>query len=84
MKRAKPKKDYVDCKLRGEQGDCVAVLRLSSGGMLEDHLTIGIEDTIYGASSPSVMDDADEWNYIITDWQGNVYAINSINLDFNV
>jgi len=76
-------KDYVDAKLRGSVGDCIPVLRLSKGFVLG---TIELKDSdqIFMASSPSVMDNADYWNYIINDGDGNVYVINSIDLDFDI
>lgn len=79
-------KDYVDARLMGKPGDMIPVLRLSAGGLLEDHLIVSEDDdeNLVLASSPSVMDDADYWNYIISDCKGGVFAIHSANLDFEV
>ena len=72
-------KDWVDAELNCKVGETVSAINLNTG---EETRLEKTEDQPFMASSPSIMDNA-MWNYIICDADGNVYAVQSIDLDFD-
>ncbi len=79
-------KDYVDAKfLNAKEGDLIPAINLSAFGELETHIEVKDPDEIYSVSSPSTMDNADNFNYILENHlDDGCYIVQSADLDFEV